>query len=97
MFPFYNLMNLNDLMGQLILAPAPGVELRPSIHGLWVSASRDLWYAGGGAFNNSLFGYTGGPQIQAITYRHYWIASSNGFLTIMRPPPSITGMPLAAA
>jgi len=61
MFPFYNMMNLNDLMGQVILAPAPGVELSPSIHGLWLSASRDLWYAGGGAFNNSLFGYTGRP------------------------------------
>jgi len=34
---------------------------------LWLSSSRDLWYAGGGAFDNHLFGYTGRPSFGLIS------------------------------
>lgn len=62
-FPFYNLMNLNDATGELVLFPAKSVELRTTLHGLWLSSSRDLWYAGGGAFQNKTFGYAGRPSL----------------------------------
>ncbi len=62
MFPFFNLMNLNDAMGQLILAPSWNTELQGSLHGLWLSSNRDLWYTGGGAFDDRLFGYVGRPS-----------------------------------
>ncbi len=56
--PIYNMMNTTDLGGQLIVNPLRNLELRSDIDGLWLSSSRDRWYAGGGAFDNHLFGYT---------------------------------------
>lgn len=60
--PVYNMMNTNDLGGQLILRPLRNLEWRSDLDALWLSSSRDLWYAGGGAFDNHLFGYTGRPS-----------------------------------
>ena len=62
MFPFFDMMNINDVMAQLILNPMHGAELQSSLHGLWLSSSKDLWYSGGGAFDNNIFGYTGRPS-----------------------------------
>jgi hypothetical protein len=62
LFPFYNLMNLNDATGELVLFPASTAELRTTLHGLWLSSSKDLWYSGGGEFDNKLFGYVGRPS-----------------------------------
>jgi alginate export protein len=62
-FPFFNMMNLDDAMGQLILDPRQDVQIQTSIHGLRLDSSRDLWYSGGGAFNNKLFGYAGRPSL----------------------------------
>lgn len=61
-FPFFNMMNLDDAMGQLVLNPLSKVEIRASIHGLWLNSRSDLWYSGGGAYNNSIFGYAGRPS-----------------------------------
>ena len=60
--PVYNLMNNRDLFVQLMLKPTKNVSLRLDWHKLWLTKSQDLWYAGGGAFNNSAFGYTGRPS-----------------------------------
>src|SRR5581483_9705119 len=61
-FPFFNMMNLDNAMAQLILKPLPQLEVQSSLHGLWLDSNKDLWYAGGGAFDNSIFGYTGRPS-----------------------------------
>lgn len=62
LFPFYNMMNNNDLSGELILAPMPNIETRTTLHNLWLSSSSDLWYQGGGAYDNRFFGYVGRPS-----------------------------------
>jgi hypothetical protein len=60
-FPFYNLMNSKDEFVQLIDKPTKRVELRSDLHWLQLSSPNDLWYQGGGAFDNKVFGYTGRP------------------------------------
>ena len=58
-FPFYNMMNLEDVYGQLKLKPQSRVALRADVHRLRLSSAKDLWYTGGGAFQEATFGYTG--------------------------------------
>ena len=62
-FPFFNIMNMNEAMGQLVPDPLPAIEVETSLHELWLDSSKDLWYTGGGAYNNSIFGYTGRPSV----------------------------------
>lgn len=61
-FPFYNLMNNEDMFVQGILRPTPKTTLRAEAHRLRLSSGSDLWYAGGGAFNDGVFGYQGRPS-----------------------------------
>lgn len=61
MTPFYNMMNINDAMVQMVLNPREWIEIQTSIHGLWLDSRKDLWYSGGGAFDNRFFGYVGRP------------------------------------
>ena len=58
-FPFFNLMNNEDLMGMLVLRPHPSVTVRGEVHGLRLENRSDLWYLGGGAFQPWTFGYIG--------------------------------------
>ncbi|HWP41839.1 MAG TPA: alginate export family protein, partial [Blastocatellia bacterium] len=60
-FPFYNLMNVEDVFVQLRLKPHDRVSLRGDIHHLRLSNPQDLWYVGGGAFQDQTFGYVGRP------------------------------------
>ncbi len=60
-FPFYNLMNNRDEFVQVIDRPAKRLELRGDLHWLQLPSSSDLWYLGGGAFDNKVFGYVGRP------------------------------------
>ena len=60
-FPFYNMMNMEDVYGQLRMKPHSRVALRADVHHLRLSDANDLWYAGGGAFQETTFGYTGRP------------------------------------
>ena len=60
--PFYNMMNNRDLFSSLILRPAKGTTIRTEVHKLSLTESSDLWYAGGGAFNKTVFGYQGRPS-----------------------------------
>lgn len=59
-FPFYNGMNNNDAFVQVSLKPNAKLSLQSELHRLTLSSDRDLWYAGGGAFDDS-FGYAGRP------------------------------------
>ena len=60
-FPFYNLMDSKDQFVQVIDKPAKRLELRSDFHWLQLSSNKDLWYQGGGAFDNKVFGYVGRP------------------------------------
>jgi hypothetical protein len=61
-FPFYNLMNVQDLLAGLVLRPHRRLALRGEFHSLRLAASADLWYQGGGAFQPWTFGYVGRPS-----------------------------------
>jgi len=60
--PFYNLMNSSDCFAQLILKPHQRVTVRTDYHWLRLGNDHDLWYAGGGATNDDIFGYSGIPS-----------------------------------
>lgn len=62
LMPVYNSMNNRDLFVQLMVKPSAKLDLRLDWHMLWLTKSEDLWYAGGGAFNHSAFGYIGRPS-----------------------------------
>jgi hypothetical protein len=60
--PFFNMMNMRDAFGELILRPASAFTVRTDVHGLQLASANDLWYSGGGAFQAATFGYTGRPS-----------------------------------
>jgi len=59
--PFYNLMNNTDGFVQLMDKPVKKVAVRSDLHWLQLTSANDLWYLGGGAFDNKVFGYVGRP------------------------------------
>jgi alginate export protein len=60
--PFFNLMNNRDVFAQLILRPHSRITLRTDYHWLSLTERDDLWYAGGGATNERIFGFSGSPS-----------------------------------
>jgi len=60
--PFFNLMNNRDGFVQIIDRPGKSIEMRADLHWLKLTSNTDLWYSGGGAFDNKVFGYTGRPS-----------------------------------
>lgn len=65
--PFYNLMNDTDEFVQIIDNPTKRLALRSDLHWLQLTSGQDLWYSGGGAFDNKVFGYTGRPANEATS------------------------------
>lgn len=62
-FPFYNMMNTTDWFLSVTLRPPSRWTLRADYHRLSLSRRQDLWYQGGGAFQNGpAFGYVGRPS-----------------------------------
>ncbi|MGH9603893.1 MAG: alginate export family protein [Terriglobales bacterium] len=61
-FPFYNLMNSEDAFAELVLRPHAKFTLRSDFHWLRLSNANDLWYLGGGAFQDGTFGYASRPS-----------------------------------
>lgn len=59
--PFYNLMNNSDEFVQVVEKPVDKLALRGDMHWLQLTSGQDLWYLGGGAYDNKVFGYTGRP------------------------------------
>ena len=59
--PFYNLMNSTDDFVQFVDMPVKKLAVRADLHWLQLTSSKDLWYQGGGAYDNKVFGYTGRP------------------------------------
>ncbi len=75
--PFYNLMNNQDTFVQAIDRPAHKLELRSDLHWIQLAANNDLWYQGGGAFDNKVFGYVGRPSNGHSTFTSLWDISSD--------------------
>jgi hypothetical protein len=59
LFPFYNMMNMHDEFGTLILHPHAKLTLSSDFHSLRLANANDLWYSGTGAYQPWTFGYTG--------------------------------------
>jgi hypothetical protein len=59
LFPFYNMENNRDIMGDVILRPGKIVTFSTQFDSLALASASDLWYSGGGAFQPWTFGYTG--------------------------------------
>ena len=59
--PFYNAMNSTDEFVQVVDKPYKTWDLRSDLHWLDLTSGKDLWYLGGGAFDNKVFGFTGRP------------------------------------
>ena len=57
--PFFNMMNMEDRFGTLILRPHAKITVSSEFHSLRLSNAKDLWYSGGGAFQPWTFGYAG--------------------------------------
>lgn len=60
-FPFYNLMNSKDEFVQMMDKPVEKLAVRSDLHWLQLTSRQDMWYQGGGAFDNKVFGYVGRP------------------------------------
>lgn len=75
--PFYNLMNSSDEFIQLIDQPTRKVNLRADLHGLQLTSSKDLWYQGGGAFDNKVFGFVGRPANGHSSLASFFDASAD--------------------
>jgi hypothetical protein len=58
--PFFTTMNVEEAFASLGLRPGR-VVVRADVRWLRLAQSADLWYAGGGAFENESFGYAGRP------------------------------------
>jgi hypothetical protein len=55
-------MNSEDAFAQVSLKPHARLTLRADLHALRLSDANDLWYSGGGAFQEATFGYQGRPS-----------------------------------
>ncbi len=61
-FPFYNLSNTTEVFATVALRPHDIATVRAGARRLRLSESADLWYLGGGAFEDETFGYAGRPS-----------------------------------
>ncbi len=61
-FPFYNFSNTTEVFTTLSVQPHPLATVRAGARRLRLSEVEDLWYVGGGAFEDETFGYTGRPS-----------------------------------
>lgn len=80
-FPFYDLMNSSDEFIQWIDDPGRRLEIRSDLHFLQLSAGNDLWYQGGGAYDNKAFGYAGRPSGGHSGFSTVYDISSDYWLT----------------
>ena len=80
-FPFYNMQNSNDQFVQLLDSPLKKLDIRTDLHFLHLAANSDLWYQGGGAYDNKVFGYTGRPANLHNSFASVYDISSDCALT----------------
>ena len=58
-FPFFNMMNMEDRYGTLLVRPHGRITPSVEFHALRLQNVNDLWYAGGGVFQPWTFGFIG--------------------------------------
>jgi hypothetical protein len=87
-FPFYNAMNSRDIFGMATWRMSPAVTLSAEAHVLSASEENDLWYSGGGAFEEESFGFAGRPANGNSDLAHVIDASIDYALT---PKTTLTG------
>ena len=80
-YPFFDMMNSKDEFVQLIDKPSAKLDLRSDLHFLQLTAPSDLWYQGGGAFDNKVFGYTGRPGANGGSFSSLYDLSADYALT----------------
>jgi len=84
-FPFYNSMNSNDVFVQVSgIKVGPKVTLQSELHRLTLSNENDLWYAGGGAFEDDTFGFAGRPSNGSDD-----LATTLDFQAVYKPVPAL--------
>jgi hypothetical protein len=66
-FPFFNMVNNEDIHAGVVLRPHSRVSISSEAHFLSLAAREDLWYLGGGVFQPWTFGYVGRPSMGART------------------------------
>lgn len=76
-FPFYNMMNNEDLYATFNVKPVSKLTLRSEVHTLRLASSKDLWYSGGGAFQPNTFGFTGRPSNTNRGLANVWDLSTD--------------------
>jgi hypothetical protein len=76
-FPFYNMMNSKDQFVQLIDKPTKKLDVRADMHFLQLTSNADLWYQGGGAYDNKVFGYVGRPANLHSSFSSVFDASAD--------------------
>lgn len=77
LFPFYNMMNTEDAFGIFILRPSSKLTVKQESHWLRLASGRDLWYAGGGAFQPWTFGFSGRPTNGAVALANVYDVSAD--------------------
>lgn len=86
-FPFFNLMNNQDAFAEVILRPHPKWTVRADARTLRLTQSSDLWYGGGGAFEQTTFGYAGRPSNGSRSLANLYDVSVdyqlNGYLSLV--------------
>lgn len=80
-FPFFNMMNSTDSFIQFVDKPGKRVDLRSDLHFLKLTSASDMWYQGGGAFDNKVFGYTGRPANNHNSFSSLYDVSADLALT----------------
>lgn len=76
-FPFFNMMNMRDAFGEIILRPSKRLTIRSDVHALSLANANDLWYSGGGAFQPWTFGYTGRASNGQSSFATFYDASGD--------------------
>jgi hypothetical protein len=75
------MMNNADMYATFNLRLGPQLSLRSKPHGLRLASAEDLWYAGGGAFQPSTFGYQGRLSGGSQDLATVWDLSGNHQVT----------------
>ena len=76
-FPFYNMMNNEDLFVSSMFRLSHSVAIQSELHTLRLVNSHDLWYLGGGAFQPGTFGYVGRSSGGSRSLANVWDISTD--------------------
>src|SRR5437899_12635329 len=71
------MMNNADAYATVSLRPRSSLARRSELHALWLADAADLWYLGGGAFQQGTFGYQGRPSTGGKSLSTVWDVSAD--------------------